>query len=72
METLEAHRGRGYATDVTAAWAHAVHRRGFEPLYSTSRGNAASLSVARRLGLVCYGEDLHIAEAGGVNLPGGL
>lgn len=32
METLEAHRGLGYATQVTAAWAHAVRRREVVPL----------------------------------------
>lgn len=60
VETLEEFRGRGYATAVVTAWARAVREVGRIPLYSTSWDNHASQSVARRLGLVLYGADLHI------------
>ncbi|RYG23608.1 GNAT family N-acetyltransferase [bacterium] len=44
-------RGRGYAVEVTAAWA-GVARRRFETLfYSTNSENASSQGVARKLGL---------------------
>ena len=54
VETAEEYRGRGLAARVTAAWALAVRASGRVPLYSTSWSNAASLAVARKLGLVPY------------------
>lgn len=63
VETRPDHRGRGLAPRVVAAWARAVRERGAEPIYSTSWDNAASRAVARKLGLVCYGEDLHFSQA---------
>jgi len=60
VETLDAVRGRGYATAAVAAWATAVRRRGLLPLYSTSWENVASQRVAEKLGAVCYGEDWEI------------
>jgi hypothetical protein len=59
VDTLEGHRCRGLASRVTAAWACQVRRRNLLPLYSTSWENRASRGVARRLGLVLYGSDLH-------------
>lgn len=60
VETARAFRGRGYAAQVVAAWAAAVRAMGRIPLYSTSWENGASQAVARKLGLLQYGTDLHI------------
>lgn len=60
VETAEQSRRRGYGAAVVAAWAEAVRAGGRVPLYSTSWENAGSRALARRLGLVCYGEDTHI------------
>lgn len=59
VETVAEHRGRGLAGRCVAAWALAVLRVGSLPLYSASWTNRASISVARKLGLVLYGEDVH-------------
>jgi hypothetical protein len=60
VETLPRFRGRGYAPDVTAAWAGLVRSAGAAPLYSTSWENAASRSVAKKLRLVQYAADFHV------------
>jgi RimJ/RimL family protein N-acetyltransferase len=60
VETLDAHRGNGYAVHVVAAWANAVRTSGVIPLYSTSWDNAASQRVAWKLGASMYGVDFHI------------
>ena len=54
LETATAFRGRGLGPQVAAAWALAVRASGRIPLYSASWSNGASLSVARKLGLVGY------------------
>jgi hypothetical protein len=59
VETVPEARGRGLAPAVVAAWGRAVRARGGEPAYSTSWENRASRAVARKLGLILYGEDLH-------------
>jgi GNAT superfamily N-acetyltransferase len=51
LETAKPYRGRGLALRVTAAWALSMRASGRLPLYSTSWTNAASLAVARKLGL---------------------
>ena len=60
VETHRDFRGRGRATEVVAAWARAVLESGRIPLYSTSWENQASRAIARKLGLIQYGADLHI------------
>jgi RimJ/RimL family protein N-acetyltransferase len=60
VETAAAFRGRGYAALVVATWAQAVRAMGAEPLYSTSWANTASRTVARKLGLLHFGNDLHV------------
>lgn len=60
VETVSAFRGRGYAAQAVAAWARAVRESGQVPLYSTSWENHASRVVARKLGLIQFGNDLHI------------
>ncbi len=55
LETLDAFRGRGYATAVVAGWAMAVRKMEGIPLYSTSWENLASQSVARKSALSFYG-----------------
>jgi hypothetical protein len=59
VETAPGYRGRGYAVAVVLAWARALLAEGRLPLYSTQRTNTASRAVARRLGLIIYGEDCH-------------
>lgn len=54
VETLPTERGKGHARRAVAAWAGAVRRLGRLPLYSTSWDNAASLGVARSLGMQSY------------------
>jgi hypothetical protein len=60
VETVKAFRGQGYASAVVASWASFIRQRGLLPLYSTSWENVASQGVARKLGMVCYGEDWSI------------
>jgi hypothetical protein len=60
VETAAAFRGRGYARRVVAAWALAVRDLDRVPFYSTSWQNDASRGVARALGLVPFGSDLHL------------
>lgn len=60
VETLSTFRNRGYAAEVAAGWAAEVRKLGVIPLYSTSWDNAASQSVAKKLGLVTYGADFHV------------
>lgn len=60
VETARPYRGRGYAARVVAAWAREVRDMGRVPLYSTSWKNEASRAVARKLALICFGNDLHI------------
>jgi len=60
VETVPAHRSRGYAARVVSAWAERVRALGAEPLYSTSWENAPSRSVARKLALVHFGNDVHL------------
>ncbi len=57
VETVEAHRGRGYARAATAVWASAIRREGMVPLYSTSWDNVASQRIAASLGAVQYAVD---------------
>ncbi|MCB0109967.1 MAG: GNAT family N-acetyltransferase [Caldilineaceae bacterium] len=57
VNTHPDYRGRGYATAAVAGWAAAVYEQGCLPLYSTSWENLASQAVARKLGMICYGED---------------
>ncbi len=54
LETATAFRGRGFGPQAASAWALAVRATGRVPLYSTAWSNRASLSVARKLGLIPY------------------
>jgi hypothetical protein len=60
VETAPVVRRRGYATQVVPMWARAVRELGRVPLYSTSWQNEGSLALARSLGLIQFGTDLHI------------
>ena len=57
VETLTAYRRQGLGARVVAAWARQIRELGAEPMYSTEWGNEPSQAVARKLGLVAYGED---------------
>jgi RimJ/RimL family protein N-acetyltransferase len=57
VHTVEAYRGRGYATEVVRGWAAEVRASGLLPLYSTSWENGASQAVAAKLGAVRYAVD---------------
>ena len=61
VETLPDFRGKGYAKDVVAGWARLVQSMGAIPLYSTSWENTASQAVAKKLHLIPYGADFHVA-----------
>jgi predicted GNAT family acetyltransferase len=60
VETVLEFRRRGFAAEVVASWAGAVRAAGVTPLYSTSWTNTPSQAVARKLGLICFGSDLHL------------
>lgn len=60
VDTVPEFRGRGYAAQVTAAWAQAVRAAGITPVYSTSADNHASQTVARKLGLREFGWDVQV------------
>ena len=60
VETLPDFRGKGYAGEVSAAWARRVRDAGAIPLYSTSWENGASRAVAAKLRLVPFAADFHI------------
>jgi hypothetical protein len=57
VQTLSAFRGRGYAQQVTAAWASHLQQQGKIPFYSHKLTNLASQSVAHKLGLMQYSSD---------------
>ncbi len=60
VETHPDFRGHGFAGQVVAAWAKAVRHLGRLPFYSTSWQNTASQAVAKKLGLVQFGADVHV------------
>lgn len=60
VNTLEAFRGKGYASAAVAAWAAAIQHSQRIALYSTSWDNQASQGVAKKLGAVIYAEDWSI------------
>ena len=52
--TLPEFQGRGYARQVTSAWAHDLQLQDKLPFYSHKVSNLASAAVARSLGLVHF------------------
>lgn len=60
VETHPDFRDRGHAARTVSAWAKAVREMGRIPLYSTSWENESSRALAKKLGLIQYGVDLHI------------
>jgi len=60
VHTVEAYRGRGYASATTQGWAAALRALGRRPLYSTSWANTASQAVAARIGAVQYAVEFSI------------
>lgn len=57
VNTHPDYRRRGYAAAAVSAWAAALHEQAILPLYGTSWVNHASQAIARKLGMVLYGED---------------
>jgi RimJ/RimL family protein N-acetyltransferase len=60
VETHPDFRGRGHAARAVIAWARTVREMDRIPLYSTSWENESSRALAKKLGLIQYGVDLHI------------
>lgn len=60
VETAAPYRGAGFGGRAVSAWASSVRAMARVPLYSTSWNNDASRAVARKLGLIQFGNDLHI------------
>lgn len=60
VETVDRYRGRGYASQVVAAWAAEIYRLGRLPLYSTWHENGPSITVASKLGALHYGDVFHL------------
>lgn len=60
VETHRDFRGRGHGALAVNAWARMVREMDRLPLYSTSWENQASRALAKRLGLIQFGADLHI------------
>jgi hypothetical protein len=60
VETAEPYRGQGHGPDAVTVWGAAAGQSGRVPLYSTNWANIPSRLLARSLGLICYGEDLHL------------
>jgi hypothetical protein len=57
LDTAPGFRGRGLGPRVAAAWARAIRASGRVALYSTFWSNAASLAVAKKLGLEAYASE---------------
>jgi RimJ/RimL family protein N-acetyltransferase len=60
VETAPEYRRQGFGAAAVLAWALTIRREGRTPFYSAEWTNAASRRLASRLGLIWYGEDLHI------------
>lgn len=56
VETLPAHRQRGWARQATSAWATAVLLSGRTPFFSHARDNHASAALAKSLNLTPFAE----------------
>ena len=60
VETHPDFRGRGHAARAVSTWARTVREMNRIPLYSTSWENESSRALAKKLGLIQFGVDLHI------------
>ncbi|EJW16311.1 kasugamycin N-acetyltransferase AAC(2')-IIb [Paenibacillus alvei] len=60
LETLEAFRGKGYASEAVVGWAQAVRKMNAAPLYSTFCDNLSSQRVAAKCKLSMYGVNFTI------------
>lgn len=58
VRTLEEYRGKGYARQVTLAWAHNLQKQKKLPFYTHKLSNIQSRKVAEGLGLTLYMEDI--------------
>jgi len=60
VDTSRNFRRRGHGARAVSAWARAVRDMDRIPLYSTSWADEASRALAKKLGLIQFGSDLHI------------
>ena len=60
VETHPDFRRRGHAARAVRTWARTIREMNRTPLYSTSWENESSRALAKKLGLIQFGADLHM------------
>ena len=65
VETVVAHRGKGFAASAVAGWSSAVRALDAIPFYGTTFDNISSQLVARRLNMSLVGSEFSVRGKGG-------